>query len=103
MTKEERSRSSLSPSILKPGKNCRQCENADRAAFLIDAADDFPLQLGEFLNALANRRKRLEIHILLWDFSVLFGLEREWFLPIKLDWSTHRRIHLEMDGKHPWQ
>jgi phospholipase D1/2 len=58
-------------------------------------------RLGTFLDTLVVNKPELNIYILLWDFSMIFVLERE-FLPIfKLGWKTHKRIHFMMDSNHP--
>lgn len=63
--------------------------------------DDDSNKLGPFLNNLAKKKENLEIHILIWDFSVIYASERE-LLPIfNLDWKTHRRIHFALDSEHP--
>ncbi len=62
---------------------------------------NLPDMLGEFLDALAARRKSLKIHILIWDFSVIFATEREPLPLYKLDWRSHRRVKFKFDGKHP--
>ncbi|MHB1951584.1 MAG: VTT domain-containing protein [Acidiferrobacteraceae bacterium] len=56
--------------------------------------------LGEFLDHLARQRRSLHIHILSWDFSVIFALEREHFPVFKLGLGTHRRVHFRLDGFH---
>ncbi len=45
------------------------CANDDGAA---------SCELGDFLNDLARRRRELQIHILIWDYPMIFGLDREW-------------------------
>lgn len=59
--------------------------------------DGFPLPLGEFIFALLDARPELEIYILLWDYSMLYIVEREW-LPFT-GWrrKDHPRLHLETD------
>lgn len=63
--------------------------------------DGYPERLGEFLNALVQRRRGLHIHILVWDFAMIYALEREWLPIYKLGWQSHRRLHFRMDGRHP--
>ncbi len=63
--------------------------------------DGFPTALGDFLNAVVGRSRRLKAHILIWDFAMVYALEREWFSIYKLDWRTHRRIRARFDGNHP--
>lgn len=65
-----------------------------------DPQDGYPVTLGDFLNAAA-KQQGLRIYVLLWDFAMLLGLEREWFPIYKLDWKTHHRVHLQMDDQHP--
>jgi len=62
---------------------------------------DPPAKLGDFLNWLARRRRGLEIHILDWDYPLVFGTDRE--LPPRLGfgWHPHRRVHLAYDNTHP--
>lgn len=66
-----------------------------------DPNDDFPIMLRDFLNAVASKRKGLQVYILIWDFAMLVGMDREWFPIYKLDWQTHRNIRLVMDDLHP--
>ncbi|HSB97097.1 MAG TPA: hypothetical protein VLC91_11650, partial [Spongiibacteraceae bacterium] len=63
--------------------------------------DDLPIAFGDFLNALVARRHALHAHVLSWDYAVLFALEREWLPTVKLHWRTHRRLHFQLDNKHP--
>jgi len=66
-----------------------------------DAADGLPVTLGDFLDALVRRRRSLGIHVLDWDFAMMYALERE-LLPIyTLGWRTHRRLHFRLDDRHP--
>jgi phospholipase D1/2 len=63
--------------------------------------DGLPDRLGDFLDALAERRRSLHIQVLDWDFAMLYALERE-LLPIyTLGWRTHRRLHFHLDDRHP--
>lgn len=61
----------------------------------------FPPELRAFLNALAARRRSLQVHILIWDFAMIYALEREVLPIITKDWRAHRRIHFTTDGHHP--
>ncbi len=62
---------------------------------------DLPQRLGSFLDAVAARRKELHIHILDWDFAMLYALEREPLPSLKLGWQSHRRVHFRLDDQHP--
>lgn len=65
------------------------------------AGDGLPEPLGDFLNALAKRSRKLRIHILDWDFAMLYAPDREVLPRYKLGWRTHRRVCFELDGAHP--
>ena len=66
-----------------------------------DPNDGLPVTLASFLNKVVSRKRGLHVYILIWDFAVVFALERE-FLPVyKLDWSTHRRVRFRMDDAAP--
>ncbi len=63
--------------------------------------DGLPLALGSFLDALAARRRDLNVYVLDWDFAMVYALDRE-LLPIySLGWRTHHRLHFHMDDCHP--
>jgi phosphatidylserine/phosphatidylglycerophosphate/cardiolipin synthase-like enzyme/uncharacterized membrane protein YdjX (TVP38/TMEM64 family) len=62
--------------------------------------DEFP-PLSRYLNSLAARRRRLHIHILVWDFAMIFALDRETTPFFGQDWHRHPRVHFRMDGSHP--
>jgi len=63
--------------------------------------DDLPVELGALLNALVKRRRMLEIHVLDWDFVMLYAAHRELLPLYKPDWRTHRRLHFHLDDHHP--
>jgi phosphatidylserine/phosphatidylglycerophosphate/cardiolipin synthase-like enzyme/uncharacterized membrane protein YdjX (TVP38/TMEM64 family) len=58
-------------------------------------------QLLHFLKEVIARRKDLHIHILIWDFAVIYALDREFFPELKLDRQVPRRLHFRLDGNHP--
>ena len=62
--------------------------------------DDFP-SLGEYLNSLASGRPTLNIHVLVWDFALIYALDREPTPLFGPGWHRHPRIHLHFDGDHP--
>jgi len=65
------------------------------------ANDGYPEQLGDFLYAVADDRPDLHIHVLNWNFAMLFALEREW-PATRLGWrSRHRGLEFHMDAEHP--
>ncbi|HEY6862512.1 MAG TPA: VTT domain-containing protein [Burkholderiales bacterium] len=59
------------------------------------------LLLGDFLNGLARRRRRLHVRVLDWDYPMVFGVDRELPPLYGLSWTPHRRVHLRYDGTHP--
>jgi len=65
------------------------------------AGDGYPEPLGDFLHAVVCERHDLHVHVLNWDFAMLYALEREWLPVYKLDWRTNRRLVFRMDAKHP--
>jgi phospholipase D1/2 len=60
-----------------------------------------PEMLGEFLNFLAKRRRRLDIRILTWDYPVIFSKGRELSPIYGLGWRPHRRVRLRYDDHYP--
>ena len=62
--------------------------------------DDGP-PLGKFLDDVVSRRRGLHMHVLDWDFAMLYALERESLPLFKFWWSTHRRLHFRLDSRHP--
>ncbi len=72
-----------------------------RTRLLCRDAKDCELELGDFLNGLARRHRHLHIHILIWDYPVIFGLDREWAPFYGLGWKPHRRVHFRYDNTHP--
>lgn len=72
-----------------------------RTRLLCRDPQDCDLEVGEFLNALARRNRHLHIHILIWDYPMIFGLNREWGPFYGLGWQPHRRVHFRYDNTHP--
>jgi phospholipase D1/2 len=65
------------------------------------SGDGYPELLGDFLRAIVSERPELHVHVLNWDFAMLYALEREWLPVYKLGWHTHKRMAFCMDGRHP--
>ena len=63
--------------------------------------DKLPAALGPFLTALARRRPELSIRLLLWDYSVLYTLERELLPALALQWDTPPQVELCLDNTVP--
>lgn len=66
------------------------------------ADDGYPERFAPFLAALVKEKPDLAIHILLWDFSVLYAVERDVFPAFKLGWSTPHRIRFCPDDCVPF-
>jgi phospholipase D1/2 len=63
--------------------------------------DELPAELAPFLNALLDRRGRLHIHILVWDFAMIYAVEREILPLFNGEWTRRRRLHFRRDADHP--
>jgi phosphatidylserine/phosphatidylglycerophosphate/cardiolipin synthase-like enzyme/uncharacterized membrane protein YdjX (TVP38/TMEM64 family) len=68
---------------------------------LLRREEGAPVPLGDFLNGLVRRNHRLRVHILDWDFPMVFGADRELPLIYGTTWKSHRRILMRYDNTHP--
>lgn len=66
-----------------------------------ETEDGLPQRLGPFLTELVARRPDLRIYILLWDYSMLYALEREPLPAVRLAWSTPPEISVCLDDVLP--
>ncbi|HEU4853953.1 MAG TPA: VTT domain-containing protein [Nitrosospira sp.] len=66
-----------------------------------EESDELPVGLGDFLNAMVERNDQLSIHVLDWDFVMIFAPDREWLPLYKQKWSGHPRLHFCLDDRHP--
>src|SRR5688572_12986389 len=89
----ERARKSIL--VLAWDFDSRTCLHAD--------GDDSPVprKLGDFLNHLARRRRGPDIRILIWDYPMIFGTDREFPSVYGLGWQPHRRVRVRYDNTHP--
>ena len=60
-----------------------------------------PALLGDFLNYLVARRHSLHVHVLNWDYPMVFGTDREFPPLYGFGWTPARRVHLRYDDTHP--
>lgn len=60
-----------------------------------------PPRLGDFLNWLVRRRRRLHIYVLDWDYPLIFGTDREFRPVYGFGWRPRHRVHLAYDNTHP--
>jgi phosphatidylserine/phosphatidylglycerophosphate/cardiolipin synthase-like enzyme/uncharacterized membrane protein YdjX (TVP38/TMEM64 family) len=65
------------------------------------APDGMPVALLPFLDRLLDERPDLLVHVLSWDFALLFTFERELFPRYQFAWHGHRRLVFELDDSHP--
>ena len=63
--------------------------------------EDATCRLGGLLNAALERRPTLRIHVLNWDFAMLYAFEREALPLYRREWRAHRRLHFRFDANHP--
>ncbi|SMC30909.1 Phosphatidylserine/phosphatidylglycerophosphate/cardiolipin synthase [Novosphingobium sp. B1] len=60
-----------------------------------------PARLGPFVLWLANRRKRIDVRILKWNFGALKAVFRGSMMLDLLRWWRHSRIIFKLDSAHP--
>ncbi|MEO8464704.1 MAG: VTT domain-containing protein [Gammaproteobacteria bacterium] len=63
--------------------------------------DRAPVELGKLLRWLLRRRRKLRIHILLWDYSVFYAAQRELFPRWMFGWRKPRRVEVLLDSHLP--
>ena len=63
--------------------------------------DGAPADLRSFLGKLVARTPKLNIQILLWDYSLLYSLERELLPKFALGWRTPDRVDIALDSQFP--
>ncbi|HSK38137.1 MAG TPA: phospholipase D-like domain-containing protein [Arenibaculum sp.] len=72
-----------------------------RIALRPDGGHGTPQRLGDLLLELVEARPELEVHILIWDYSVFYGPGAALPLLLGGGWQDHPRIHLHLDDRHP--
>lgn len=78
--------------------NSGTCLDFDQCA---QGSDVPPPLLGDFLNYLAKRRRGLRIHVLNWDYPMVFSADRQLRPIYGLGWQPHRRVRVRYDNTHP--
>ncbi|MDF2995683.1 MAG: associated Golgi protein-like protein [Xanthobacteraceae bacterium] len=63
--------------------------------------DGLPETLAAFLSALVQRRPRLRVRLLLWDYSLVFSLQRELAPLLSFLWRTPPQIEICLDDVLP--
>jgi phospholipase D1/2 len=66
------------------------------------ADDGFPEGFIDFLNAIVKRRPELLIHVLVWDYSILYANERGLFPVASLHWRTPKQVRFCLDDDLPF-
>jgi phosphatidylserine/phosphatidylglycerophosphate/cardiolipin synthase-like enzyme/uncharacterized membrane protein YdjX (TVP38/TMEM64 family) len=62
---------------------------------------DWPDDFVGLLNAAVERNRKLHIHILEWDFYMVYAREREFLPLLRLGRRTHRRVQFRLDDRYP--
>jgi phosphatidylserine/phosphatidylglycerophosphate/cardiolipin synthase-like enzyme/uncharacterized membrane protein YdjX (TVP38/TMEM64 family) len=63
--------------------------------------DGLPTRFGAFLTELVKRKPQLRVHLLLWDYSLLYAHEREPLPRLALDWQTPPQVTFCLDSTVP--
>lgn len=63
--------------------------------------DGHPAELGDFLLDVLDGKPQLEIHVLIWNFSMIYAAEREWKTFFGWSGRKHPRLHFRTDDKLP--
>src|SRR5262249_40711243 len=61
-----------------------------RTGLCFDRAGKCLTTMGDFLNGLARKRRRLTVRVLDWDYPMVFGSDREFPPVYGMDWQPHR-------------
>lgn len=64
--------------------------------------DGFPTNLAAFLAELTKRRPELQIHLLLWDYSLVYAHEREPLPRLSLNWQMPPQVTFCLDSTVPF-
>lgn len=67
-----------------------------------EPSDGHASGFADFLGELVHARPDLQVHLLLWDYSLLYAGERELLPRLSLGWSTPERITLCLDNSVPF-
>ncbi|HZO12122.1 MAG TPA: VTT domain-containing protein [Polyangiaceae bacterium] len=75
----------------------------DRRTVLVprETADE-PVELGARLDQVARRHHRLRVHVLCWDATIVYALERPWLMAQRWKVDGHRRVRFHPDCAHPF-
>ncbi|MBY0279755.1 VTT domain-containing protein [Candidatus Binatia bacterium] len=62
---------------------------------------ELPAELASFLAQALRRTRSLHVHVLDWDFPMLYAMERELLPAYRFAWRMPRRFHFRLDPCHP--
>ena len=65
-------------------------------------SDGYASNFADFLTELVRTRPDLKVHLLLWDYSLLYAGEREVLPRLSLGWRTPERVTLCIDNSVPF-
>jgi len=65
------------------------------------AEDGAPATFLPFVESLVRKRPELDVHLLLWDYTVLYALDREPLPSLNLKWRTPPQVQVELDNCLP--
>jgi phospholipase D1/2 len=60
-----------------------------------------PARLGDLLRSCLEARPSLRVHVLAWDFAMIYALERGLQPLFRLRFTSVPRLHLQLDAHHP--
>ena len=66
-----------------------------------DPGDGLPTGLADLVLTLLERKRELEVYILLWSYAPIYALEREPLFFGDTPWRKHPRLHFVKDDTHP--
>jgi phospholipase D1/2 len=72
-----------------------------RTRLHLHSSSELPELLGDFLNFLVKRRRSLDVHVLIWDYPVIFAKGREMSPIYGFGWRPKRRVHVCYDDHYP--
>lgn len=91
---------------------CEAFERAERSIYILgwdirsdlclkpQASDPSHFKLSKVLNRATERNRRLEVHILTWDFAPIYLAEREFLPVVQFAFKTGRRVHFRLASDH---
>lgn len=65
------------------------------------AEDGAPVTLLAFIESLVEKRPRLDVRLLLWDYTILYALDREPLPSLNLKWRTPEQVKVKLDSCLP--